>query len=483
MSLNQSELEEEIQIGHKKQKNRDPNLVSISMEQWMDCQEKIATLILQVNQLSVKATEWTSCDPMKQLETLHLQCASHPLDPKAISFTIDYKHWRQFLAGQEVLKKELSHLSLRCQKLEALIQDRLSPPMPISVIPVVRSEDAASRHSANASQITNGPTPASGPSQPLPALPTSTAASLPLTTVASSLAPESLPLTNYVVTAPQEQREANAWTTKTSKRQQKKIVATSPSPKPNRILPPQQQPQLLSPDRSVGPKQHSPQLPVGAPDVQARSEEKQQFPRPPNRPQVETLPAGQRTSGGTTSPLSPSRLRFREKIAALSSREEILNSLQLPPNTAPRQNQIRSVSRIYIKCQLTKSARRDAPFALQQLFRAYTHVKPLGYSLVSNSTAEIFLPEDQTEQAIECLPEDMILWNPVLSYKDVNRRAASYNRAYFPELRWASLDALSNQLQLEVLDKAEASVPRLPEGRRKAVLAAIRQDREWVLAQ
>lgn len=49
----------------------------------------------------------SSCDPMKQLETLHPQCAAHPLDPKSISFTTDYKHWRQFLASQEVLKKEL----------------------------------------------------------------------------------------------------------------------------------------------------------------------------------------------------------------------------------------------------------------------------------------------------------------------------------------------------------------------------------------
>ena len=43
--------------------------------------------------------------------------------------------------------------------------------------------------------------------------------------------------------------------------------------------------------------------------------------------------------------------------------------------------------------------------------------------------------------------------------------------------------SFENQLQLEVLATAEAAIPRLPEGRRKAVSAAILSDRQWVLDQ
>ena len=97
--------------------------------------------------------------------------------------------------------------------------------------------------------------------------------------------------------------------------------------------------------------------------------------------------------------------------------------------------------------------------------------------------AEVVLPEEYKEPALRLLPEMSIVGDRDLSYKDVKRRAASYNRSYFLELRRASLEGLSNHLQLEVLSTAEAALPRLPEGRRKAVQSAILTDRQWVLAQ
>ena len=97
--------------------------------------------------------------------------------------------------------------------------------------------------------------------------------------------------------------------------------------------------------------------------------------------------------------------------------------------------------------------------------------------------AEIFLLEDHKEQALGLLPDTMVLWDQPPSYKAVMRRAASYNRSYFLELRRASLVGFSNHIQWEVLAAAEAAIPRLPEGRRKSFHAAILCDRDWVLAQ
>ena len=132
--------------------------------------------------------------------------------------------------------------------------------------------------------------------------------------------------------------------------------------------------------------------------------------------------------------------------------------------------------------------RRGPHFSLRKIIQGwFSEISPLESNLVSHyhdrSVAEIFLPEEYKEQALQLLPETSIILSRDLSYKDVRRRAASYNRSYFRELRRASLTGLSNQLQLEVLATAEAAIPRLPEGRRKAVSAAILSDRQWVLDQ
>ena len=209
-------------------------------------------------------------------------------------------------------------------------------------------------------------------------------------------------------------------------------------------------------------------------------------------PSPQPQPRHQRNSaGGETSSKNKQPLRsFREKIASIASSNELLDRLLArEQDPLPRQHtpESRAVSSIYFSCRLTRQGRRDPLFSLRKIFQGFTEVHPLECNLVSHSptrsVAEIFLPEIYKEQALRLLPESSIVWGKDLSYKDVRRRAASYNRSFFLELRRANLDGLSNQLQLEVLATAEAAIPRLPEGRRKGVQMAIHSDREWVLAQ
>lgn len=459
---------EDIQLGEKKQKLRDYNLASISLEQWLIYQEQLATLNHKVDTLSANAQLPPQNDLKKIREILHIECAAHPLDPKGISFTLPLNSWIQFIADFKELQTEVKTLSLRCQKLESLVQDRSAPcpptSTPSSAAPVGPSVDAASLLSTPVSRNSNALVPANG--HPLVSLPPQqelTTHSLPKEE--RTLADAPIPPKTYVITHPQQPHQENVWMTMASKREKKKHSAAS--------LP------------SSSAKEKVPTKKTPLPALTASSSSLRD--PPPTPPQAQQVPI-QSVGGATSLPSPPPKSRFRQKISEMTSREKILTSLLLPEH---QQRQPRSadagpgseVSRIYISCPLTKQARLDPIFSLRKLFQAWTHVTPLGISLVSKTVAEIFLYEDQVAQALDCLPPEMVLWDRELSYHDVKRRAASYNRGYFPRLRWASLAGLSNQLQLEVLETAEASVPRLPLGRQKSIREAILKDREWVLSQ
>jgi vacuolar-type H+-ATPase subunit F/Vma7 len=142
--------------------------------------------------------------------------------------------------------------------------------------------------------------------------------------------------------------------------------------------------------------------------------------------------------------------------------------------------EIAAVSSLYIQLDLTRKAQQDPLFAFRTTFEALTKVKPLGISLVSKSTAEIFLSSEQVTKAERSLPLNVLIPKPQLGEKDVRRRAASYNRGYFKILRRQSLEGLANHIQMKVLDLAEESIPNLPPGRRLAVSKAIKEDRLWV---
>jgi hypothetical protein len=176
------------------------------------------------------------------------------------------------------------------------------------------------------------------------------------------------------------------------------------------------------------------------------------------------------------------RSLFRQEVRKLSNLEDLKKKMFRPadaPPPSPRV-EIAAVSSLYIQLDLTRKAQQDPLFAFRTTFEALTKVKPLGISLVSKSTAEIFISSEQVTKAERSLPLNVLIPKPQLGEKDVRRRAASYNRGYFKILRRQSLEGLANHIQMKVLDLAEESIPNLPPGRRLAVSKAIKEDRLWV---
>ena len=66
------------------------------------------------------------------------------------------------------------------------------------------------------------------------------------------------------------------------------------------------------------------------------------------------------------------------------------------------------------------------------------------------------------------------------SEKDVARRAAAYNRAFFKDLHCACLQRFSRDQHLRVLEHSESRIAFIPQHRHEAAKKAIRLDWEWV---
>jgi len=127
----------------------------------------------------------------------------------------------------------------------------------------------------------------------------------------------------------------------------------------------------------------------------------------------------------------------------------------------------------------------NRPIDLQVVILKQLSIKiSLDVSLISATSAEIFLPPQLLDQVTTRLSNtNHLIPLPVLSEKDLRRRAASYNRGYFRPLRRASLSGFPTALQLRMLEIAEQSIPNLPVGRQQDVRHAIMMDREWVTGE
>jgi len=188
--------------------------------------------------------------------------------------------------------------------------------------------------------------------------------------------------------------------------------------------------------------------------------------------------------GGMHSSRTP-RQKLREKVLSSSTDPEVVLNSLLSNSSNPLESQsLTSVASLCFTAPLSAAAKKDPIFAFKKVFKAMTQVEPLDVSLISATTAEIFLPPQLLDQVTTRLSNtNLLIPLPVLSEKDLRRRAASYNRGYFRPLRRASLSGFPTALQLRMLEIAEQSIPNLPVGRQQDVRHAIMMDREWVTGE
>ena len=131
---------------------------------------------------------------------------------------------------------------------------------------------------------------------------------------------------------------------------------------------------------------------------------------------------------------------------------------------------------------LNKAALKDPIFAFQKIFQSISGIQPLGVSLVAKSMVEIFIFKEDLSKAQETLGKlnFLVPFPPVLTVKDIPRRAATYNRSFLQELSMATLQDFPKALQWEFLNHAEQRIPFLPQHRQLLVKAKIQREKLWV---
>ena len=131
---------------------------------------------------------------------------------------------------------------------------------------------------------------------------------------------------------------------------------------------------------------------------------------------------------------------------------------------------------------LNKAALKEPIFAFQKIFQSISGIQPLGVSLVAKSMVEIFIFKEDLSKAQETLGKlnFLVPVPPVLTAKDIPRRAATYNRSFLQELSMAALQDFPKSLQWEFLNHAEQRIPFLPQHRQLLVKATIQREKLWV---
>jgi hypothetical protein len=190
--------------------------------------------------------------------------------------------------------------------------------------------------------------------------------------------------------------------------------------------------------------------------------------------------AARRSFGPSTSPNN--RHSFRSKIKELAANEaEMVKALM---RSEPPQPSVKAtaISHIGFQAYLTKAASQDKVHSFKTLFTQLTKVAPLGLSIIADHQVEIFIPSDQEQTVRSALPAHHLFDIPQLTDKDVNRRAASFNRSHFQLLSQANLAHASPELQIKILDRAQESLPKLPMPRQQQLEKAINLLRKQVVA-
>ena len=113
-------------------------------------------------------------------------------------------------------------------------------------------------------------------------------------------------------------------------------------------------------------------------------------------------------------------------------------------------------------------------FEAKAALHTLTGHQPLDCNLISSTMFEFFLPIASLTQVQQILHEKGLPTSqPILTTRDIPRRAASYNRSRHHLQRQATLHGFP----LQLLDLAQQSLHRLPSDRQGKVLSGIRRDR------
>jgi hypothetical protein len=156
-----------------------------------------------------------------------------------------------------------------------------------------------------------------------------------------------------------------------------------------------------------------------------------------------------------------STVEWEQKLdTAVDSQERL--RLLLKPRLSEEQR-ITEVRSSVVSLNLCSKARQQPMKSWKFAVNSWSGGKdPLHISIITPTKAEIFYDARHAEMIMN-MPTDAYLHPPTLlmTEKDVERRARSYLKGYFKELRMASLRGFPKHLMLAVLKRAEEILPTL----------------------
>jgi hypothetical protein len=232
-----------------------------------------------------------------------------------------------------------------------------------------------------------------------------------------------------------------------------------------------------------------PQSPITSTKKTSTSAHTQQRPPQPNfsQPSTYAQAASSKSSANNNSKNNNQPPSFIQTLRSTTNKQEKIHQLLRPdPATAPPK--ATSISSFIIRAPLSRNAMTSPIPSVKALIYTLTDHNPLGISVLSNQSFEIFVPSDQLPTITSAIESShnagcqiQLLSSPhTLTQEDVPRRAATYNRSRFSLLRRSCLSSFSHDLQLAVLAHAETRIAQLPIQFQHSAQLAITNDRNWL---
>jgi hypothetical protein len=173
---------------------------------------------------------------------------------------------------------------------------------------------------------------------------------------------------------------------------------------------------------------------------------------------------------------------LKESLDRATSPEEKLKIL-LRPRRDPV-DRTTSVVTMMVKLPLSRQAQQQPMLAWKHTLETLTGHRPLWISLCHPGRGEVFYDGAVGTEVKTILHNAGYLIEDTpaaLSEKDLGRRVQVYLNGYFLLLRRVALTGFSHEMQLKLLDMAEASLKISTDPvRKKQGLYEVRKDREWV---
>jgi len=173
---------------------------------------------------------------------------------------------------------------------------------------------------------------------------------------------------------------------------------------------------------------------------------------------------------------------YRESILALPVPDRLaalLHQPSVPPNPpAP-------VTSLIVRFPLSHLAQSSKTFAIRTAVHAITNFNILDANIIETNLFEIFLPLAVRDSVQALLQSAGVLQQPrpPLTAKDLPRRAFTYNRSRHYQMRAATLQGFSPDLQSQLLDLAQTIMHRSPLERHSLILRGLQRDRRDVASR